>query len=102
MWLPIWPIKRTENERFGVGKPSGRLGPTEGPGSGFRSNFMSDNLNLPVSGFFLSRLGGKLNGTGVGLLAGARAEAPGSPAVARTSTLGRVSPGAIGNSGASS
>jgi hypothetical protein len=36
MWLPIWPIKRTENERSGVGKPDGRLAEAEGHGFGQR------------------------------------------------------------------
>ena len=36
MWLPIWPIKRTENERSRVGKPGGRLAQAEGPRAGQR------------------------------------------------------------------
>jgi hypothetical protein len=36
MWLPMQRIKRTENERLGVGKPDGRLAQVEVPGAAFR------------------------------------------------------------------
>jgi hypothetical protein len=36
MWLPIWPVKKTRDERSSIGQPGGRLAQAEGARAGQR------------------------------------------------------------------